>query len=79
MKILIALSAALLATSASAQMAPPNPGSHQERMEHRQVTRHQHNTVRGDPGGHSKWHKRKVCRSTWRHHQRVKVCRWVRR
>lgn len=30
----------------------------------------------GRPGHHHGWHKRKVCRTVWHHHRRVRRCYW---
>jgi Spy/CpxP family protein refolding chaperone len=30
----------------------------------------------GRPGHHHGWHKRKVCRTVWHHHRRVRRCSW---
>ena len=37
---------------------------------------HERTVVRNGPA--HRWHNRKVCRTEYRHHQRVRVCRTVR-
>ncbi|MEO8374049.1 MAG: hypothetical protein ABI471_02400 [Sphingomonas bacterium] len=75
--------AAIVPATASAQMQ-----SSQERHDKRVVTTR--TTVRTDNGRHvdmrrndrhsmrNRHHARRVCKTEWRHHRRVRICRTVR-
>ena len=77
MKLLTLVSAGLIALAATA----PAVATAQDRDTHhtRVVTQ---TRVVHDGGRHNGWgksHVRRVCRTEWRHHHRVRICRNVRR
>jgi hypothetical protein len=76
MKIIALVSAGLIALAATA----PTMANAQDRQAHHEkvVT---HTRVVHDNGNRtgSRNHVRRVCRTEWRHHHRVRICRNVRR
>lgn len=76
MKLIALVSAGLIVLAASA----PNMASAQDReTHHERVVTHTRVVHNNRHDGWRNRHFRRVCRTEWRHHRRVRICRNVRR